>query len=170
MPNLKLDKTIGIMKAYSSCVGEGPFTAEYFGEKAEKLRAAGGEYGAATGRPRRVGPFDVVASKYGIRCQGADEIALTKLDILSGHEELEVCVGYELNGKVLTEFPFTDVLDDCKPVFKTLKGWNCDISKCLRLQELPQAAVDYIRFIERECECKVRYVSVGAERDAYIEL
>ena len=169
VPNLKLDKTIGIMKAYSSCVGEGPFTAEYFGEKAEKLRAAGGEYGAATGRPRRVGPFDVVASKYGIRCQGADEIALTKLDILSGHEELEVCVGYELNGKVLTEFPFTDVLDDCKPVFKTLKGWNCDISKCRRLEELPQAAVDYIRFIERECECKVRYVSVGAERDAYIE-
>ena len=170
VPNLKLDKVIGIMKAYSSCVGEGPFTAEYFGEKAEKLRKAGGEYGAATGRPRRVGPFDVVASKYGIRCQGADEIALTKLDILSGHEEIEVCVGYELDGKVFTEFPFTDVLDDCKPVFAKVKGWNCDISSCRKKEDLPQAALDYIRYIEDACACKVRYVSVGAERDAYIEL
>ena len=170
VPNLKLDKTIGIMKAYSTCVGEGPFTAEYFGEKAEKLRKAGGEYGAATGRPRRVGPFDVVASKYGIRCQGADEIALTKLDVLSGHEELEVCVAYELDGKKLTEFPFTDVLDDCKPVFEKIKGWNCDISKCRKKEDLPKEALDYIRYIEKACECKVRYVSVGAERDAYIEM
>lgn len=170
VPNLKLDKTVGIMKAYSSCVGEGPFTAEYFGEKAEKLRAAGGEYGAATGRPRRVGPFDVVASKYGIRCQGADEIALTKLDILSGHDEIEVCVAYDLNGEILTEFPFTDVLDECKPVFKTLRGWNQDISKCRKKEDLPKEALDYIRFIEDACECKIRYVSVGAERDACIEL
>ncbi|PWM52079.1 MAG: adenylosuccinate synthase [Bacillota bacterium] len=170
VPNLKLDNVIGIMKAYSSCVGEGPFTTEFFGEKAEKLRAAGGEYGAATGRPRRVGPFDVVASKYGIRCQGADEIALTKLDILSGHEELEICTAYELNGKKLTEFPFTDVLDQCKPVFEKIKGWNCDISKCRKKEDLPKEALDYIHFIERACECKIRYVSVGAERDAYIEM
>ncbi len=170
VPNLKLDRVIGIMKAYSSCVGEGPFTTEYFGEKAEKLRAAGGEYGAATGRPRRVGPFDVVASKYGIRCQGADEIALTKLDILSGHDELEICTAYELNGKKLTEFPFTDVLDQCKPVFEKIKGWNCDISKCRKKEDLPKEALDYIHFIERACECKIRYVSVGAERDAYIEM
>ena len=105
VPNLKLDKSVGIMKAYSTCVGEGPFTAEYFGEKAEKLRAAGGEYGAATGRPRRVGPFDVVASRYGIRCQGADEIALTKLDVLSEYEELEICTAYELNGKRIHRVP-----------------------------------------------------------------
>ena len=170
VPNLKLDRVIGIMKAYSSCVGEGPFTTEYFGEKAEKLRAAGGEYGAATGRPRRVGPFDVVASKYGIRCQGADEIALTKLDILSGHDELEICTAYELNGKKLTEFPFTDVLDQCKPVFEKIKGWNCDISKCRKKEDLPKEALDYIHFIERACECKIRYVSVGAGRDAYIEM
>ena len=170
VPNLKLDNVIGIMKAYSSCVGEGPFTCEYFGEKAEKLRAAGGEYGAATGRPRRVGPFDVVASKYGIRCQGADEIALTKLDILSGHDELEICTGYELNGKVITEFPFPDVLPECKPVFEKIKGWNCDISKCRKKEELPKEALDYIHYIERACECKIRYVSVGAERDAYIEM
>ena len=170
IPNRKLDRVIGIMKAYSSCVGEGPFTVEWFGKEAEELRAAGGEYGAATGRPRRVGPFDVVASKYGIRCQGADEIALTKLDVLSGHEELEVCVAYELDGKKLTEFPFTDVLDDCKPVFETVKGWNCDISKCRKKEDLPKEALDYIRYIEKACECKVRYVSVGAERDAYIEM
>ena len=170
VPNLKLDKTIGIMKAYSSCVGEGPFTAEYFSEKAEKLRSAGGEYGAATGRPRRVGPFDVVASKYGIRCQGADEIALTKLDILSGHDEIEVCVAYELNGKTLIEFPFTDVLDECKPVFKKVKGWNCDISKCRKKEDLPKEALNYIRFLEESCECKIGYVSVGAEREAYIKM
>ena len=170
VPNLKLDNVIGIMKAYSSCVGEGPFTCEYFGEKAEKLRAAGGEYGAATGRPRRVGPFDVVASKYGIRCQGADEIALTKLDILSGHDELEICTGYELNGKVITEFPFPDVLAECKPVFEKIRGWNCDISKCRKKEDLPKEALDYIHYIERACECKIRYVSVGAERDAYIEM
>ena len=168
VPNLQIDNSIGIMKAYSSCVGEGPFTCEYFGEKAEKLREAGGEYGAATGRPRRVGPFDVPASRYGIRCQGANEIALTKLDVLSGYEELEVCVAYELNGKELTEFPFTDVLDDCKPVFKTVKGWNCDISKCRKKEDLPQEALDYIAYIEKACDCYIKYVSVGAEREAYI--
>lgn len=168
VPNLKLDKSIGIMKAYSTCVGEGPFTAEYFGEKAERLRKLGGEYGAATGRPRRVGPFDVVASRYGIRCQGADEIALTKLDVLSDYEELEVCTGYELNGKVIHEFPFTDVLDQCKPVFETIKGWNCDISACRKKEELPKEALDYIKYIEQACDCYIKYVSVGAERDAYI--
>ncbi len=168
VPNLQLDNSIGIMKAYSSCVGEGPFTCEYFGEKAEKLRALGGEYGAATGRPRRVGPFDVLASRYGIRCQGAKEIALTKLDVLSDYEELEICVGYELNGKELTEFPFTDVLDDCKPIFKTVKGWNCDISKCRKKEDLPKEALDYIAYLEKACDCYIKYVSVGAEREAYI--
>lgn len=168
VPNLQLDNSIGIMKAYSSCVGEGPFTCEYFGEKAEKLRALGGEYGAATGRPRRVGPFDVLASRYGIRCQGAKEIALTKLDVLSGYEEIEVCAGYELNGERLKEFPFTDVLDECKPVYETLKGWNTDISKCRRKEDLPREALDYIAYLEKACECHIKYVSVGAEREAYI--
>ncbi|MDE6059266.1 MAG: adenylosuccinate synthase [Clostridia bacterium] len=169
VPNLKLDKSIGIMKAYSSCVGEGPFTAEYFGEAAEKLRAAGGEYGAATGRPRRVGPFDVVASRYGIRCQGADEIALTKLDVLSAYEEIEICTAYELDGKRLTEFPFPDVLDRCKPVLEKVKGWHCDISKCKTVNDLPKEAIAYIRLIEKLCECKITYVSVGAEREAYVK-
>ena len=168
VPNLKLDKSIGIMKAYSSCVGAGPFTCEYFGEKADKLREKGGEYGAATGRPRRVGPFDVVASRYGIMCQGADEIALTKLDVLDSYEEIEICTHYELNGKVLDYFPFTDVLDECKPVFEKVKGWNCDTSKCRKPQDLPKEALDYIRLLEKLCCCKIKYVSVGAERDACI--
>ena len=170
IPNHKLDSAIGVMKAYSTCVGEGPFTAEYFGEKAEKLRAAGGEYGAATGRPRRVGPFDVVASKYGIRMQGATEVALTKLDVLSDNDEIEVCVAYELDGKRITEFPFTDVLDKCKPVFIKMKGWKCDISSCKKKEDLPKEAIDYIEFIERETNCKITYVSVGAERNQYVKM
>ncbi|MBQ7642690.1 MAG: adenylosuccinate synthase [Clostridia bacterium] len=170
IPNRKLDKAIGIMKAYSTCVGEGPFTAEYFGEKAEALRVAGGEYGAATGRPRRVGPFDVVASKYGVKMQGATEVALTKLDILSGHDELEVCVAYELDGKEITEFPFTDVLDKCKPVFVKMKGWKSDISWCRKAEDLPKEAYDYVKFIEKATNCKITYVSVGAEREQYIKM
>ena len=170
VPQLTLDNSIGIMKAYSTCVGEGPFTAEYFGEKAERLRKLGGEYGAATGRPRRVGPFDVVASRYGIRCQGAKEIALTKLDVLSDYEELEICTAYKLNGKVIHEFPFTDVLDECEPVFETVKGWNSDISKCRKKEDLPKEALDYVLYLEKACGCKIKYVSVGAERDAYIEM
>ena len=170
VPNLKLDNSIGIMKAYSSCVGAGPFTCEYFGEKAEKLRELSGEYGAATGRPRRVGPFDVVASRYGIRCQGADEIALTKLDVLDAYEEIEICTHYLLNGKVVDEFPFTDVLDDCKPVLEKVKGWHCDLSGCRKREDLPAAALDYIKLLEKLCGCKIKYVSVGAERDACIEM
>ena len=168
VPNLKLDNSIGIMKAYSSCVGAGPFTCEYFGEKADALREAGHEYGAATGRPRRVGPFDVVASRYGIRCQGADEIALTKLDVLDGYDEIEICTAYELNGEIIHEFPFTDVLDECKPVFEKVKGWHCDISACRKKEDLPKEALDYIAYIEKACECHIKYVSVGPERDAYI--
>ncbi len=170
VPNLRLDKSIGIMKAYSTCVGEGPFTAEYFGEKADRLRKAGGEYGAATGRPRRVGPFDVVASRYGIRCQGADEIALTKLDILSVYDEIEICTAYELDGKILHEFPYPDVLPACKPVFEKVKGWGCDISQCRKVSDLPKEALDYIRLLEKLCGCKITYVSVGAERDEYIKM
>ena len=170
VPNLKLDLSIGIMKAYSTCVGEGPFTVEYFGEKAEELRQAGGEYGAATGRPRRVGPFDVVASSYGIRMQGADEIALTKLDVLSFMKEIEVCVAYEKDGKITTEFPFPQELDLYKPVYKTLKGWNKDISACRKVEDLPKEAIEYIEFLEKSLGTKIKYVSVGAEREAYIKL
>ncbi|MBP5307889.1 MAG: adenylosuccinate synthase [Clostridia bacterium] len=168
IPNRKLDEAIGIMKAYSTCVGEGPFTAEYFGDKAEELRKAGGEYGAATGRPRRVGPFDVVASRYGCRMQAASQIALTKLDVLSYLDEIEVCVAYELNGKRIDEFPFPDALEDCKPVIQTLKGWKCDISGCRNKNDLPKEAYDYIRFIEKAVGCRITYVSVGASREQYL--
>ena len=170
IPNHHLDKVIGIMKAYSTCVGEGPFTAEAFGEKAEELRKAGGEYGAATGRPRRVGPFDVPASKYGIRVQGATEIALTKLDVLSYLDEIEICTGYELDGTVVTEFPFAQDLDRCKPVLITMKGWKKDISACRRKSDLPREALAYIRYIEQATGCYIKYVSVGASREEYIVL
>ena len=168
IPNLRLDNVVGIMKAYSSCVGEGPFTCEFFGKDAEELREAGGEYGVATGRPRRVGPFDVPASRYGVKVQGADEIALTKLDILSYLKEIPVCTKYELNGKETKDFPYASVLDQAKPVIEYVKGWNCDISGCRKKEELPKEALDYIRFIEKETECRIKYVSVGAGRDEYI--
>ncbi len=168
IPNRKLDLSIGIMKAYSTCVGEGPFTCEIFGEEAEALRAAGGEYGAATGRPRRVGPFDVVASRYGVRAQGADEIALTKLDVLSGQREIPVCVAYEINGKRTEQFPYGSELDAAKPVFETLPGWNCDISGCRTPEELPREALSYIAYLEEKVGCHIKYVSVGAERDQYV--
>lgn len=170
IPNHKLDNTIGIMKAYSTCVGEGPFTAEVFGEEAEILRKAGNEYGAATGRPRRVGGFDIVASRYGTRIQGADELALTKLDVLSFMKEIPVCTAYMLDGKEIREFPFPTELERCKPVIKYYKGWNCDITKCRKKEDLPKEAIKYINMIEKAVECKITYISVGAERDEYIKV
>lgn len=170
IPNHKLDLSIGIMKAYSSCVGEGPFTCELFGEEAEELRKAGGEYGAATGRPRRVGPFDVVASRYGVRMQGADIIALTKLDILSSLKKIPVCTAYELNGKIINEFPVGAALEDAKPVIEYLDGWNCDVTSCRKPSDLPKEAKEYINFIEKTVNCKIKYVSVGAEREEYITM
>ena len=170
IPNHKLTNSIGIMKAYSSCVGEGPFTCELFGEAADRLREAGGEYGAATGRPRRVGPFDVVASKYGCRMQGADEIALTKMDVLSYLDEIPVCTAYDIDGRITTDFPVGAELDVAKPVIETVKGWHCDISGCRKPEDLPKEAMDYIRYIEEKVGCKVKYVSVGAERGEYVVL
>lgn len=168
VPNLKLTNSIGIMKAYSTCVGEGPFTAEMFGEEAEKLREAGGEYGAATGRPRRVGPFDIPASRYGVTVQGCDELALTKLDVLSYLEEIPVCVAYDVEGTITTDFPYSTELEKAKPVVEYVKGWNCDISKCRKPEELPKEAYDYIKYIEKAVDSKIKYVSVGASRDEYI--
>ncbi len=168
IPFKKLDKVVGIMKAYSSCVGEGPFTCELFGEEGEALRSAGGEYGAATGRPRRVGGFDVVASSYGVKMQGADEIALTKLDILSFMDKIPVCVAYDIDGERTTVFPSGEALAKAKPVYEYLDGWKCDISKCRTMEDLPKAAVDYVRYIEKATNCKIKYVSVGAERESYI--
>lgn len=171
VPFARIDESIGIMKAYSSCVGEGPFTCELFGDEAEALRAAGGEYGAATGRPRRVGGFDVVASRYGAKMQGCTYIALTKLDVLSYMEQIPVCVAYELDGRRIDRFPADiDELNAAKPVYEYLPGFHCDISACRKVEELPQAALDYIRYIEKAVGCPIKYVSVGAERDAYITM
>lgn len=170
IPGTKLDNVIGIMKAYSSCVGEGPFTAEWFGKEAEELREAGGEYGAATGRPRRVGPFDIPASKYGIRVQGANAIALTKLDVLSYMDKIPVCVAYEIDGKKTTDFPTGDMLDRAKPVIEYLPGFKKDISKARTLEDLPKETIDYIKFIEEKTGAPIKYISVGPEREAYIEI
>lgn len=170
IPGKKIDKTIGIVKAYSSCVGEGPFTAEMFGDEASELREAGGEYGAATGRPRRVGAFDVVATKYGCLVQGADEIAITKLDVMSYMKKVPICVAYEIDGERTLDFPMGDRLNKAKPIIEYVDGWNTDISNCRKYEDLPIAAREYIKFIEKSIERKIKYVSIGAGRDAYIEL
>lgn len=170
VPALRLTDTIGVIKAYSTCVGEGPFTAEMFGDEAEELRKAGGEYGAATGRPRRVGGFDVVASRYGVRAQGADALALTKLDVLSYLEQIPVCVAYEVDGVRTTEFPYGEALANAKPVYEYLPGFHCDVSKCRRREDLPAAALDYIAYIEKAVGAPVKYLSVGPEREDYVQM
>ena len=168
IPGRGLDRTIGIMKAYSSCVGEGPFTCEFFGEEADRLREAGGEYGAATGRPRRVGGFDVVASRYGVKMQGATELALTKIDVLSYLDKIPVCVAYDVDGEITTDFPTGERLNRAKPVYEYREGFG-DLSACRRKEDLPKAALDYIAYLEKAVGCPIKYVSVGAERDAYIQ-
>lgn len=167
-PAVKLDNVIGVVKAYSSCVGEGPFTCEWFGEQAETLRKAGGEYGAKTGRPRRVGPIDLVATRYGVQAQGATALALTKLDVLSYLSEIPVVVRYDVDGEETDAFPFPACLDKAKPVEITLPGWKQDISSCRTWASLPQEAKDYVLYLEKALDCPIRYVSVGPERDAII--
>ena len=167
-PWAKIDEIVGVVKAYSSCVGEGPFTCEWFGEEAEKLREAGNEYGAKTGRPRRVGPIDLVATKYGVEVQGATNIALTKLDVLSFLDKIPVCAHYELDGKKTDAFPFPAVLPDAKPVTEYVDGWKCDISGARKWEDLPKAAQDYVLMVEKAIGCHIGYVSVGPERDSII--
>ena len=168
LPSAKLDQIVGVVKAYSSCVGEGPFTCEWFGPEAEQLREAGGEYGAKTGRPRRVGPIDLVATRYGVECQGATTIALTKLDVLSYMDQIPICAHYELNGEQTDVFPFPALLADAKPVMEYVPGWKCDISGVRKWEDLPQAARDYVELVEKAIGCPIGYVSVGPERDSII--
>lgn len=168
LPSAKLDAVVGVVKAYSSCVGEGPFTCEMFGAEAEALREAGAEYGAKTGRPRRVGPLDIVATRYGVQVQGATNIALTKLDVLSYMDQIPVCAHYELDGKVMDEFPFPALLAKAKPVMEYKEGWKCDISGVRTWEDLPQAAKDYVTYVEEQIGCHIGYVSVGPERDSII--
>lgn len=168
LPALRPERVIGVIKAYSTCVGEGPFVCEWFGEEAEKLREAGGEYGAKTGRPRRVGPLDIVATRYGVELQGATEIALTKLDVLSYMDEIPVCAAYEVDGKITKEFPFPSRLGEARPVTEYLKGWKKDVSKARKWEDLPKEAQDYVLYVEKEIGCFISYVSVGPERESVV--
>ena len=168
LPTAKLDRIVGVVKAYSTCVGEGPFVCELFGDEAARLREAGAEYGAKTGRPRRVGPLDLVATRYGIRLQGTTELALTKLDVLGYLKQIPVCTHYELDGTRTGDFPFPSALDRAKPVIEMLEGWNCDISGVRNWTDLPEAARNYVDYVEEQLACPIRCVSVGPDRDAYV--
>ena len=168
LPSARIDEVVGVVKAYSSCVGEGPFPCEWFGEEAEKLREAGAEYGAKTGRPRRVGPIDIVATRYGVQMQSATNIALTKLDVLSYMEKIPVCTRYEINGEQTDEFPFPTLQNIAKPVIEYMDGWMCDISKITEWDKLPAAAQRYVEYVEQAIGCRIGYVSVGPERDSII--
>ncbi|NLW79741.1 MAG: adenylosuccinate synthase [Ruminococcaceae bacterium] len=168
VPGRRLDGSIGVTKAYSTCVGGGPFVTEFFGAEAETLRQAGGEFGAATGRPRRVGAFDVVASRYGCRLQGPTSIALTMLDVLSYRDEIPVCIAYEIDGEVTTAFPYGSRLERAKPVLKTFGGWKKDITGVRKKEDLPPEARAYVAFIEESLGCPISQVSVGPQREAYI--
>ena len=167
-PGAKISDVIGVVKAYSTCVGEGPFVCEMFGEEAEKLREAGAEYGAKTGRPRRVGPIDLVATRYGIEVQAATEIALTKLDVLSYMDRIPVCTKYSVNGQEVDRFPFPTLQNSAKPVIEYVEGWKCDISKVRKFEDLPAAAQKYVEFVERSIGCPITYISVGPERESII--
>ena len=168
IPEARIDEVVGIMKAYSSCVGAGPFTCEMFGDEGEALREAGSEYGAATGRPRRVGPIDIPASKYGAMVQGTTCIALTKLDVLSYMDKIPVCVAYDVDGEITKDFPSGDRLLRAKPVIEYLPGFKCDITGCRKPEDLPKEAIDYVKYIERETGTHIKYVSVGASREQIV--
>lgn len=168
LPTAKLDEVVGVVKAYSTCVGEGPFVCEWSGPEADRLREAGSEYGAKTGRPRRVGPFDAVATRYGVEIQGATVIALTKLDVLSYMDKIPVCTKYTVNGAETNAFPFPALLEAAKPVTEYLDGWKCDISGVCTWDKLPPQAQAYVAYVEKAIGCHIGYISVGPERDAYI--
>ena len=168
LPSARIDEVIGVVKAYSTCVGEGPFVGELSGEEAERLREAGAEYGAKTGRPRRVAPLDLVATRYGVEVQGATEIALTKLDVLSYLEKIPVCTHYRVKGSVTDAFPFPTELEAAEPVIEYVEGWHCDISGVRRWEDLPKAARAYVTLLETAVGCPVTYVSVGPERGSII--
>ena len=171
IPPYEIKQIVVVSKAYSSAVGAGEFVSEIFGDEATALRnhgGDGGEYGATTGRPRRVGWYDCVASKYGCRLQGCTDVAFTVLDDLGYLDEIPVCVAYELDGKEITEFPVTKDLKRCKPVYKVFKGWKSDIRGIRRFEDLPVQARVYVEMIEKAIGCPVTYVSVGPERDSII--
>ena len=167
LPPYEIKQIVTVCKAYSSAVGAGAFVSEIFGEEADELRKRGGdggEFGATTGRPRRMGWFDCVASKYGCRMQGTTDVAFTVVDVLGYLDEIPVCVGYEIDGEVTTEFPTTHLLEKAKPVLKTLPGWKCDIRGIKKYEDLPENCRNYIEFIEKEIGYPITMVSNGPGR------
>ena len=171
IPPYEIKDIISVVKAYSSAVGAGEFVSEIFGEEADELRRRGGdggEYGATTGRPRRMGWFDAVASRYGVRMQGATQVSLTVLDVLGYLDELPICVGYEIDGKVTRDFPVTAELKKAKPVYEKLPGWKCEIKGIRKYEELPENCRKYIEFIEKELGVPVTMVSNGPGREDII--
>ena len=168
LPPYEIKDIVCVVKAYSSAVGAGAFVSEIFGEEADTMRIHGGdkgEFGATTGRPRRMGWFDCVATRYGVQIQGATQVALTVVDALGYLDEIPVCVGYEVDGKILRDFPTTPILERCKPVLKVLPGWKQDIRGITRYEDLPEACRNYVEFIEREIGVKITMVSNGPGRN-----
>lgn len=171
LPPYEITKIVTVCKAYSSAVGAGAFVSEIFGEEADELRKRGGdggEFGATTGRPRRMGWFDCVASKYGCRMQGATDVAFTVLDVLGYLDEIPVCTGYEIDGKVTTEFPTTGLLEKAKPVFEVLPGWKSDIRGIKNYDELPENCRKYIEFVEKQIGFPITMISNGPGRNDII--
>ncbi len=171
IPPYEIKNIIAVVKAYSSAVGAGEFVSEIFGDEADELRhrgGDGGEYGATTGRPRRMGWLDLVASRYGCRVQGATCVALTVLDALGYLDEIPVCVAYELDGKRIDYFPPTVDLKRCKPVLEKLPGWKCDISGIKKFEDLPENAKRYVEFAEKAIGVPIKIVSNGPSRDDII--
>ena len=171
IPAQSIEQVVTVCKAYSSAVGAGAFVSEIFGDEADELRRRGGdggEFGATTGRPRRMGWFDCVASKYGCRMQGTTDVAFTVLDVLGYLDEIPVCVGYDIDGEVTTDFPTTYLLEKAKPVYETLPGWKCDIRGIKKYEDLPENCRKYIEFIEKQIECPITMISNGPGRDDII--
>ena len=171
IPPYEIKQVITVCKAYSSAVGAGEFVSEIFGEEADELRKRGGdggEFGATTGRPRRMGWFDAVASKYGCRLQGTTDVAFTVLDVLGYLDEIPVCIGYEIDGKVTTDFPTTAILKKAKPVYEILPGWKSDIRGIKKYEDLPENCRNYIEFVERHIGYPITMVSNGPGRDDII--
>ena len=171
IPPYEINRLVTVVKAYSSAVGAGEFVSEIFGEEADELRRRGGdggEFGATTGRPRRMGWFDAVASRYGCRIQGTTDVALTVLDVLGYLDELPICVGYEIDGKVTKDFPTTTRLAKAKPVYEVLPGWKTDIRGIKKYEELPEKCRKYIEFIEKELGVRISMVSNGPKREDII--
>jgi adenylosuccinate synthase len=164
----ELPVVTGIMKAFSTCVGEGPFVTEIFGETAEQLRETSMEFGSTTGRPRRIGHFDAVASRYGIEVNGAGEVALTKLDSLTGRKTLKICTHYRIGQRTIDYFPILPELLQAEPVYLEMPGWDEDIRSVRRYESLPPAARDYVEMIEKLVGCRIAYISVGPQREEII--